>query len=204
MNGGELLPDRKLRGWHATNPRAYRALFDERAALVPTMPQQYLFLQRSKTIAGEGVLGPRCLEWRFFAQPTPLSRSYRVVLVLERDGTPDVRVVDPDLRSLAGGRDLPHIYHNPDRLCLYLPGTGEWDASKRLDLTIVPRTHLWLITLRNGSCRTIGRAEESTRGMIQNARNRACRRSHRRIRSTPPRNSNAVIETNIGSVSLRL
>lgn len=81
-----------------------------------SLPQQYLFLQRSKTIAGAGVLGPRRLEWRFQAQPTPLSRSYQVTLVLERDGTPDVRVVEPDLRLLAGGRDLPHIYHNPDRL----------------------------------------------------------------------------------------
>ena len=110
-----------------------------------SLPQQYLFLLRSKTIAGEGVLGPRRLEWRFRAQPTPLSRSYQVTLVLKRDGTPDVRVVDPDLRLLAGGRDLPHIYHDPDRLCLYLPRTGQWDSSKRLDLTIIPWTHLWLI-----------------------------------------------------------
>ncbi|EAQ02633.1 hypothetical protein OB2597_17992 [Pseudooceanicola batsensis HTCC2597] len=110
-----------------------------------SLPQQYLFLQRSKTISGEGVLGPGRLEWRFRAQPTPLSRSYQVTLVLERDGTPEVRVVDPDLRLLAGGRDLPHIYHDPDRLCLYLPGTGQWDAGKRLDLTIIPWTYLWLI-----------------------------------------------------------
>ncbi len=110
-----------------------------------SLPQQYLFLQRSKTIAGEGMLGPDRLEWRFRAQPTPLSRSYQVTLVLERDGTPDVRVVDPDLSLLAGGRDLPHIYHDPDRLCLYLPAAGQWDASKRLDLTIIPWTLLWLI-----------------------------------------------------------
>jgi len=110
-----------------------------------SLPQQYLFLRRSKTIVGEGVLGPRRLEWRFRARPTPLSRSYQITLVLERDGTPDVRVVDPDLRLLAGGRDLPHIYHDPERLCLYLPGAGQWDASKRLDLTIIPWTHLWLI-----------------------------------------------------------
>ena len=103
-----------------------------------TLPQQYLFLRKSKTVAGEGVLGPRRLEWHFHAQPTPLSRTYQVTLVLERDGTPDVRVVDPALRLLAGERDLPHIYHDPDRLCLYLPGTGQWDASKRLDLTIIP------------------------------------------------------------------
>lgn len=81
----------------------------------------------------------------FFAQLTTLSRSYQVNLVLEREGTPDVQVVDPDLRWLAGERDLPHIYHNPDRIYLYLPGTGQWDSSKRLNLTITPWTQLWLV-----------------------------------------------------------
>ena len=46
MNGGELVPDRKLRDWHATNPRAYRTLFDERAALVPQMTQSIIAAQR--------------------------------------------------------------------------------------------------------------------------------------------------------------
>ncbi|MCA1777683.1 MAG: nucleotidyltransferase [Loktanella sp.] len=46
MNGGELVPDRKQRVWHATNPRAYRALFDKRAALVPTMTQSIIAAQR--------------------------------------------------------------------------------------------------------------------------------------------------------------
>lgn len=46
VNGGELVPDRKLRDWHATNPRAYRALFDKRAALVPTMTQSIIAAQR--------------------------------------------------------------------------------------------------------------------------------------------------------------
>ena len=110
-----------------------------------SLPQQFLFLNASKTVGGDGVLHPRRLEWCFDAQPTPLSRNYRVKLVLEPGDTPDVSVVDPDLRILSGERDLPHIYHNPDRLCLYLPGTGQWDASKRLDLTIVPWAHLWLV-----------------------------------------------------------
>ena len=110
-----------------------------------SLPQQFLFLKASKTVGGEGALNARRLKWCFDAQPTPLSRSYRVSLVLEPGDTPEVKIVDPDLRVLSGGRDLPHIYHNPDRLCLYLPGTGQWDASKRLDLTIVPWTHLWLI-----------------------------------------------------------
>jgi len=46
VNGGELVPDRKLQDWHATNPRAYRALFDERAALVPTMTQSIIAERR--------------------------------------------------------------------------------------------------------------------------------------------------------------
>jgi hypothetical protein len=51
---------------------------------------------------------------------------------------------DPDLDLLAGGRDLPHVYHNPTRLCLYLPGASEWRRWMRVDETIVPWTVLWL------------------------------------------------------------
>ncbi|MCA1777684.1 MAG: hypothetical protein LC676_19355 [Loktanella sp.] len=154
-----------------------------------SLPQLYLFLQRSKTISGEGVLGPSRLEWRFCAQPTPLSRSYQAILVLEKDGTPDVRIVDPDLRLLAGRRDLPHIYHNPDRLCLYLPGTGQWDASKRLDLTIIPWTHLWLIYFEEwlASNEWKGGGQHPTEDDPDES-NRAARRSLRRTRRNTARN----------------
>ena len=37
LNRGELVPDRALKEWHPTNPRAYKTLFDERAALLPTL-----------------------------------------------------------------------------------------------------------------------------------------------------------------------
>lgn len=36
-NGGELVPDRTLREWKETNPKGYRAAFERRAALVPTL-----------------------------------------------------------------------------------------------------------------------------------------------------------------------
>lgn len=36
-NGGELVPDKKLRTWKPTNPSGYLALFEKRAALAPTM-----------------------------------------------------------------------------------------------------------------------------------------------------------------------
>lgn len=35
--GGELVPDRKLRAWKATNPKGYRRWFEERAVLQPTI-----------------------------------------------------------------------------------------------------------------------------------------------------------------------
>lgn len=34
-HGGELVPDKKLRDWHPTNPSGYKELFDRRAALLP-------------------------------------------------------------------------------------------------------------------------------------------------------------------------
>lgn len=39
VNGGELVPDRKLREWHPTNPRAFKTLFDKRAALQPRLTE---------------------------------------------------------------------------------------------------------------------------------------------------------------------
>jgi hypothetical protein len=37
MNGGELVPDKKLRDWKATNPTGYRDLFRRRASLTPKL-----------------------------------------------------------------------------------------------------------------------------------------------------------------------
>jgi hypothetical protein len=150
-----------------------------------SLPQQFLFLQKSKTAVGQGFQNPQSLEWHFVAQPTPLSRSYDVRLVLQKNGTPDVSVLEPNLSILAAGRELPHIYHHPDRQCLYMPGTGQWDASKRLDLTIVPWTHLWLLYFEDwlatnewkGGGKHPGEEEED-----EDEGNRALRRSLRRSR----------------------
>jgi len=37
LNDGELVPDKELREWKASNPRGYKALFDKRAALAPRL-----------------------------------------------------------------------------------------------------------------------------------------------------------------------
>jgi hypothetical protein len=49
-NGGELVPDKKLREFKPTNPKGYKALFERRAALMPA-------LQAQKAIAAEDRAG---------------------------------------------------------------------------------------------------------------------------------------------------
>lgn len=46
MNKGELVPDRTLKQWHPTNPRAYKALFDRRALLKPTFVRAQVAMQQ--------------------------------------------------------------------------------------------------------------------------------------------------------------
>lgn len=50
-NGGELVPDRTLREWHPTNPRAYKTLFDDRAALMPNFGLNKIAMQRDGATA---------------------------------------------------------------------------------------------------------------------------------------------------------
>jgi hypothetical protein len=58
---------------------------------------------------------------------------------------PQVYLIEPDIRSLAGGRPLPHVYcENPVRLCLYLPGGNEWLSSMKISDTLIPWAILWL------------------------------------------------------------
>jgi hypothetical protein len=70
---------------------------------------------------------------------------YTLQIVYPQGRTPRVVVREPDLVALADGRRLPHVYEQqPPHLCLYLPGTGEWDNSMRISETIVPWAILWL------------------------------------------------------------
>ena len=109
-----------------------------------TIAQQYLNLQSNPLSAGAGTLRAGSFTWAYAASPTPLSRDYLIRIEMACDASPRVFVDDPDIELLAGDRDLPHIYRNPTRLCLYLPGTREWQPWLRLDQTIVPWTSLWL------------------------------------------------------------
>lgn len=110
-----------------------------------TVAQQYLWLRSTEVCEGSGRLYPCRLEWEFWAQPTPLSRSYRLRVLYGDRGTPKVYVVEPNLVELSGGRTLPHVYQQqPTRLCLYFPDSGEWAPHLVIAKTLVPWAFLWL------------------------------------------------------------
>jgi len=109
-----------------------------------TTAQQYVNLRANPLSSGDGELRAGAFTWRFDASPSPLSRVYRVRIEMAQERPPRTFVETPDLALLADGRDLPHVYRNPTRLCLYLPGTSEWQPWMRIDRTIVPWSVLWL------------------------------------------------------------
>lgn len=106
---------------------------------------QFLHLRTNPICCGSGSLRRERLIWRFQAAPTSFSRKYSLRVDYQQHDVPRVFVEEPDLHVLADGRRLPHVYQQRlPRLCLYLPGTGEWTPAMRLDHTIVPWAFLWL------------------------------------------------------------
>jgi hypothetical protein len=106
--------------------------------------QQYLFLKNSRVGHGSGTLNTAGLTWEYGDRPTPLSREYLIRIEYKRRDIPRVFVRDPDINALAGDREIPHVYKDPLHLCLYLPGSGEWDGTMRIDQTFVPWALVWL------------------------------------------------------------
>ncbi|MHB1142761.1 MAG: hypothetical protein ACYC1T_13530 [Sulfuricaulis sp.] len=113
-----------------------------------TAAEQHFALKNSPIAQGSGSLRHRQFIWVFEAQPTPMSRKYRVRIEYREGENPRVVVMDPDLTLLAADRakQLPHVYtrEHPVRLCLYNPDKFPWTPYMFIALTIVPWTYLWL------------------------------------------------------------
>jgi hypothetical protein len=109
-----------------------------------TLAQQYAFLRASPLAHGTGQLNATSLVWEYAHCPTLLSREYLLRIEYRRGDVPRVIVREPDIAALASGRDIPHVYKDPLRLCLYLPGSGEWDGAMRIDETFVRWAAVWL------------------------------------------------------------
>ena len=106
---------------------------------------QYELLRAAGLEGGKGKINHGGFIWEFLAQPSPIGRTYRVRITYSSGTRPKVYVVSPDLNELAEGRKIPHLYSQyPPHLCLYLPNSGEWDASKAIADCIVRWAYLWL------------------------------------------------------------
>lgn len=95
---------------------------------------------------GQGRLHKQGLSWLVALQPTALSRTYIIRLTYTSlNKWPEVHVVSPSLRELAGARKIPHLYcQRTIRLCLFTPWLREWRPQHRLSRTLVPWAKTWL------------------------------------------------------------
>jgi hypothetical protein len=107
--------------------------------------QQYLALRSNPVCDGRGSLSRGQLVWTWRVAPSALGRLYTLRVVFKEGGFPKVFVEQPDLVALVAGRKIPHVYsESPVKLCLYLPGSGEWHGGLLIANTIVPWAALWL------------------------------------------------------------
>jgi len=93
------------------------------------------------------ILGGNRLGFHFSVTPFAGGRTYKLITMDKGGIHPEAFVLSPDLRELAGGERLPHIYGSSGtrtKLCLHLPGSGEWSRELLLSETFVPWTVEWL------------------------------------------------------------
>ena len=104
-----------------------------------------LFSLRTLGPKGQGEIRRGCLTWLEWLRPSPTGREYLIRLEYTLGNSPSTYVQTPSLSELAGGRSLPHVYSQEHgKLCLYLPGCGQWHASMFLSKTVIAWAILWL------------------------------------------------------------
>jgi len=110
-----------------------------------TLAQQYASLEYCRGLNGSGKLTHHGFNYEFSAKPTPLSRTYTILIIMKKIKGPKVYVTSPKLSELADGRKIPHLYSQKEqRLCLYHPRDRDWHHGKYIARTIAPWTYLWL------------------------------------------------------------
>jgi hypothetical protein len=120
---------------------------------VPTLAQRALELRTYRLEGAQVRIQRRQLRYDFSISPGYLGRLYACALILNQDGRfPELRVLNPDLRDLAGGRRPPHIYPSKGpgtKLCLWWPKAREWSPYMSFAETYIPWTAEWLWHFEN-------------------------------------------------------
>lgn len=87
----------------------------------------------------------RHLVWRGEISPDEFSRVYSIMVSYKLGNSPEVFVRQPNLKELAGGRYLPHVYNQEtQQLCLFVPGTRFWTPRRLIGSTVMLWACLWL------------------------------------------------------------
>jgi hypothetical protein len=114
---------------------------------MPLLTQKFLLAQSFP--AKRCFINGNTLVWEGCVAPSAIGRKYDLRVEYVWRGVPKIFVTRPNLRDTAdaviSGRDLPHVYsQEPVRLCVYLPGCGEWHSSKAIAVTVIPWSIAWL------------------------------------------------------------
>ena len=108
-------------------------------------PLQQLYGFKRFFADGEGYVRKGCLKWDYRMRPTPLSREYSIRIIYRLGSQPSIFVLNPSLKELAEGREIPHLYsQKKEELCVYRPRYKEWTPTQHLSKTIVPWIYSWL------------------------------------------------------------
>ena len=111
-------------------------------------------LRTQKFLLDQSFPSDRCsinrdmLLWEGSIAASAFGRRYRIRIEYQWRGVPKIFVVEPDLHAIADAvipsRNIPHLHTQvPVRLCVYLPGSGEWHSSKAIAATLVPWSVIW-------------------------------------------------------------
>jgi hypothetical protein len=79
--------------------------------------------------------------WVGALQPTALSETYTVSILLRPGWCPEARVLQPHLKTREGTERLPHV-NGDGSLCLHVD--GEWSSTMFVADTTVPWITVWL------------------------------------------------------------
>ncbi|MCG7545946.1 hypothetical protein MHM93_17330 [Pseudoalteromonas sp. MM17-2] len=112
-----------------------------------TLHQQLLSLKR-RYPHGKGEVKQHQLIWYCDLRLGDPYGTYRIKVTYKLNSAPSVFVISPNLYEITSGETPPHIYtftQDKIKLCLFLPGSGEWNRNKFLSDTVVPWASLWLI-----------------------------------------------------------
>jgi hypothetical protein len=78
-------------------------------------------------------------------QPSPLSETYRIKLVYDKNLIIKVYVIGKTLKIAPNRNKLPHVYSSKEQqLCLYSPSKKEWKSTKYIVNSIIPWASEWL------------------------------------------------------------